>query len=121
MTFHEMAKLTADDAPSPRRSKFDYREIEALEEQAKTFKEYAPLNKLAAKFSGLCFHCKWSTIIRTQRMNEPLIKCAELSQQVPSDVVECNSYRKITDMGLASMAELAWPIEIRDHLKDGYR
>ena len=105
----------------PRKSRFDYREIEALEEQAKHFKEYAPINRMAAKFSGLCFHCKWSSIIRTARMNEPRVRCTQLEQQVPTDVVECNSYRAITDMGLAAMAELAWPIETRDYLKDGYR
>jgi len=103
-----------------RRSKFSYEEIESLEERAKGFKEYAPENKLH-KFTGLCFHCKWSTIIKTKRMNDPLIKCAELSQLVPTDVTECNSYRRVTDMGLQTMAELAWPIDTRDNLKDGYR
>lgn len=120
-----MRAIVGDESPSlpspSRRSKFSYEEVEALEESAKGFKEYAPTNKLAAKFSGLCFHCKWSTVFRTQRMNEPRVKCGQLEMWVPVDIIECNSYKRITDMGLQAMAEMAWPIDPRDHLKDGYR
>lgn len=116
-----MQELPQHPAGTVRRSKFSYEEIEALEETAKTFKEYAPENKLRARFTGLCFHCKWSTIARTKRMNDPIIRCSEFQQLVPTDVTECNSYRRITDLGLQTMAELAWPIDTRDYLKDGYR
>ena len=101
--------------------KMTYEQVEALEEAAKNFKEYAPTNRYAKKFTGLCFHCKWSTILRTTRMNEPVIKCSELGARVPHDIIECNSYKKVTDMGLQTMAEMAWLIDPRDYLKDGYR
>ena len=106
--------------PDQRPRTFLYLEQEAIARVGAGYTTYRqdPLKK---RFTGLCFHCRWGFIIRAEHQNEPIIRCQELHKIMPTNVVECNKYNSPTELGLNAMLSLAWRVEQRDYLKDGYR
>lgn len=64
-------------------------------------------NKLQG--TGLCFRCSHAFIMRTKRMNEPVVRCENQTGEphMPLDIVECNRYREVGKLSLSEMATLA--------------
>lgn len=114
-------------APSSTRSRFSYEEVETLADSGKKFKEHNLARgdrNQGTKFSGICFHCKNHFAYRTRESNEPVLLCNQMpgkSGPLPLTIIECSDYSSVTDLTLSQMAQLAWPIETRDYLKEGYR
>lgn len=56
-------------------------------------------------------------------MNEPRVFChaSPKAMELPLNVAECSDYAQVASLSLGQMAQIAVPIDPRDHLKDGYR
>ena len=106
-------------------SGLSYRETELLEKEADKFKHNLArgTGEQGTKFSGLCFHCKNHFAYRTFTMNEPRVFCsaAPKAMEMPLNVAECSDYQKVASLSLGQMTQIAYPIDPRDRLKDGYR
>lgn len=111
-------------------SKFSRDELDSLERQQDKFKEHNLAlgdREQGRKFSGICFHCRNHFAYRAGNMNEPKLYCqakpnqAGRAEQMPLNVIECSDYHSVTEMDLRTMAQIAWVIDPRDYLKDGYR
>jgi len=116
--------------PDEGASKLSRTELDTLERQQDKFKEHNLARgerEQGTKYSGICFHCRNHFAYRAGTMNEPKLYCqakptqAGRAEQMPLNVIECSDYHSVTDMDLRTMAQLAWIIDSRDHLKDGYR
>ena len=102
-----------------------YREAERLEKEAEKFKINLARggSEQGTKFPGICFHCKNHFAYRTTTMNDPRIFChaSPKAMEMPLNVVECSDYQKVASLSLGQMTQIAWTVEYRDYLKDGYR
>src|SRR5262245_692172 len=60
---------------------------------------------------SLCETCRFSTVVRGQRLDEQIIECAQLSQdsrRIPFIVATCSDYVAKQQPGLREMQEIAW-------------
>jgi len=122
--------IPLSDANESEPSKFTDRDLAAFERQTDKLKEHNLARgerEQGTKFKGICFHCRNHFAYRAAHMNEPLLYCqakptqAGRAEPMPLNVLECSDYHSVTEMDLRTMAQLAWVIDPRDHLKDGYR
>lgn len=98
--------------------KLSYDEIENLETSAKKLSGHKVEKWVDTK--SICSTCKWATIIRRGSGNSRRIKCADVSEWVPEDLIECSSYQNITQLSLSQMASIAVIIDPRPDKYKGY-
>jgi hypothetical protein len=70
--------------------------------------------------TALCNSCRYANITRQASQNTRVIRCTQNAQQVPEDIVECNSYSSIIALTLGQMAEIAILIDPRKERNHGY-
>lgn len=98
--------------------KLSYVEIENLEIDSKKLSGYKVEKWVDSK--SICSTCKYATIIRRGSGNTRQIRCGELMEWVPEDLIECSSYQNITQLSLSQMANIAVIVDPRPDKYKGY-
>ena len=67
---------------------------------------------------SLCESCRWSVVIRGQRLSDEIVECSQLSwpnRRIPFAVSSCSDYASRTNTGLREMEEMAWILRSDPH------
>ena len=58
--------------------------------------------------ASLCLTCKWSTIVRGQRLRDEIVRCGQLDQPITFHVTSCTRFVDRQHPAIHEMEEMAW-------------